>query len=124
MAVESDDRDDDQSRQMYNYSSRSIIIWISVRDTVIIEYNIIHSHIPNYTKLAFNSLKMIQNDSFSANQTGDGRRLTAVALPDEVVFRDWLVSRRLSSGRGRRHHSDLQRTETTRQSAHTVATVR
>ena len=55
---------------------------------VIIEYNIIHSHIPNYTKLAFNILKMIQNDSFSANQTGDDRRLTAVALPDEVVFGD------------------------------------
>ena len=28
-------------------------------------------YIPNYTKLAFNGLKMIQNDSFSANQTGD-----------------------------------------------------
>ena len=30
-----------------------------------------HSDILNYTKLAFNSLKMIQNDNLSANQTGD-----------------------------------------------------
>ena len=30
-----------------------------------------HSDIPSYTKLAFNSSKMIQNDSLSANQTGD-----------------------------------------------------
>ena len=35
-----------------------------------------HSDILNYTKLAFNSLKMIQNDSLSANQTGDDRALT------------------------------------------------
>ena len=34
-----------------------------------------HSDILNYTKLAFNSLKMIQNDSLSANQTGDDRPL-------------------------------------------------
>ena len=40
--------------------------------TVIVEY-IIHSGIPNYTKLTFNSLTMIQNDQFlSVNQTGDG----------------------------------------------------
>ena len=32
--------------------------------TVIVEY-IIHSDIPNYAKLAFNSLKMIQNDTVS-----------------------------------------------------------
>ena len=36
-----------------------------------------HSDILNYTKLAFNSLKMIQNDSLSANQTGDDRPLIA-----------------------------------------------
>ena len=34
-----------------------------------------HSDILNYTKLAFNNLKMIQNDSLSANQTGDDRSL-------------------------------------------------
>ena len=33
-----------------------------VFDTVIVEDNIIHSGIPNYTKLAFSSLKTIQND--------------------------------------------------------------
>ena len=43
---------------------------------VIVEYNIIHGDIRNYTKLAFNSLKMIQNDSFSTNQTVDDRPLT------------------------------------------------
>ena len=33
---------------------------------VIVEYiTIIHSDIPNYTKLAFNSLKMIPNDTVS-----------------------------------------------------------
>ena len=37
-----------------------------------------HSDILNYTKLAFNSLKMIQNDSLSANQTGDDRPLRVV----------------------------------------------
>ena len=37
---------------------------------------IMRSDILNYTKLAFNSLKMIQNDTvFSANQTGDDRPL-------------------------------------------------
>ena len=35
-----------------------------------------HSDILHSTKLAFNSLKMIQNDSLSANQTGDDRPLT------------------------------------------------
>ena len=46
-------------------------------DNVIVE-DIIQWHRPNYTKvtkLAFNSLKMIQNDSLSANQTGDDRPL-------------------------------------------------
>ena len=44
---------------------------------MIVEYNnIIHSDIPNYIKLAFNSLKMIQNDTGSQpNQTGDDRLL-------------------------------------------------
>ena len=34
-----------------------------------------HSNILNYTKLAFNRLKIIQNDTVSANQTGDDRPL-------------------------------------------------
>ena len=42
--------------------------------TVIVEYRT-HSDIPNYTKLVFNSLQMIHNDSFSANQAGDDRSL-------------------------------------------------
>ena len=37
-----------------------------------------HSDILNYTKLAFNSLKIIQNDSLSANQTGDDRPVSAL----------------------------------------------
>ena len=46
-------------------------------DTVIVE-EIIHSDIPSYTKIAFNSLKMIQKlHRFSANQTGDDRPLKA-----------------------------------------------
>ena len=49
--------------------------------TVIVEY-IIHSDIHNYTKLAFNSLTIIQNDSFSANQKGDD--------PTEVRFQPQL----------------------------------
>ena len=36
--------------------------------TAIVEYNIIHSGIRNYTKLACNNFKMIQND---VSQTGD-----------------------------------------------------
>ena len=51
---------------------------------MIVEY-IIHSDIPNYTILAFNSLKMIQNDSFSANQTGDDWPLSFV----NVVNTNW-----------------------------------
>ena len=39
-----------------------------------------HSDILNHTKLAFNSLKMIQNDSLSANQTGDDRALNAATI--------------------------------------------
>ena len=35
-----------------------------------------HSDILNYTKLAFNSFKMIQNDT--VNQTGDDRPLTRI----------------------------------------------
>ena len=52
---------------------------------MIVEYNIIDSDIPNYTKLAFNSLKIIQNDSFSANQTGDDRPLKSWYLDKIVV---------------------------------------
>ena len=52
---------------------------------MIVEY-IIHSRIRNYTKLACNSLKMIPNDSFSANQTGgDDRPLTGVMLTIALV---------------------------------------
>ena len=47
---------------------------------MIVKYILIHSAIPNYTKLAFNSLKMIQNDSLSANQTGDDRPLKDTVL--------------------------------------------
>ena len=43
-------------------------------DAVNVE-SIIHSDIPNYTKLAFSNLKTIKNDSFSANQRGDDRPL-------------------------------------------------
>ena len=39
-----------------------------------------HSDILNYTKLAFNDLKMIQNDSLSANQTGNGRLLMYASI--------------------------------------------
>ena len=39
---------------------------------MIVEY-IIHSGIRKYAKLACNSLNMIPNDSFSANQTRDDR---------------------------------------------------
>ena len=42
--------------------------------------DIIHGGIRNYTKLACNSLKMIPNDSFSANQIGDDRPLIPPAL--------------------------------------------
>ena len=37
--------------------------------------DVMHSDIPNYKKLDFNSLKMIGNYSFSANETGDYRPL-------------------------------------------------
>ena len=47
-----------------------IIIWINVRhgDWLIVE-DVMQWHVPNYTKIDFNSLKMIQNDSFSADKT-------------------------------------------------------
>ena len=50
----------------------------------------IYGGIPNYTKLAFNSLKMIQNDSFSANQTGDGRPLRRAKDIFHVTSSTWL----------------------------------
>ena len=50
----------------------SVYLFELAFDTVIVEY-IMHSDILNYTKLALNSLKMIQKDSLSANQTGDDR---------------------------------------------------
>ena len=57
------------AKLMYNFLSDSILIWISVRHS---DCWINNAH----TKLAFNSLKMIQNDSLSANQAGDDRPLT------------------------------------------------
>ena len=59
---------------------------------MIVEY-IIHSDIPNYTKLAFNSWKIIQNDSLSANQT-PFENVLLVTYCDAIViltiFASWL----------------------------------
>ena len=52
-----------------------------------------HSDILNYTKLAFNSLKMIQNGSLSVNQTGDRRLLMGCV---------WLASVYCTYSQGRR----------------------
>ena len=57
---------------------------------LIVEY-IIHSDIPNYTKLAFNNLKMFQNDSFSTNQTGDDWLLNLSLFP-RLLCRQTAVS--------------------------------
>ena len=48
---------------MYNFSSHCILVELAF-DTVIVKYTI-HGDIPNCTKLAFNSLKMILNDTVS-----------------------------------------------------------
>ena len=47
-----------------------------------------HSDILNYTKLAFNGLKMIQNDTvyLSANQTGVDRALINVEYLGSLFF--------------------------------------
>ena len=49
--------------------------------------DIIHGDIPKYTKLAFNSLKMTRNDSFSANQTGDDRLLIGMHICETIPLR-------------------------------------
>ena len=69
------------------------IFWVTVYlfelafDTVMVEY-IMHSGILNYTKLAFNSLKVIKNDT--ANQTGDDRPLN----PSRITAGGFVKGRR------------------------------
>ena len=52
---------------------------------MIAEYIIIHSDIPNYTKLAFNSLKMIRNDLISQLLTQCLLLLMSVSAVNMIV---------------------------------------
>ena len=59
--------------------------------TVIVEY-IIHSDIPNYTKLAFSSLKMIRNDTVSQPI----KRSACWTYPMQLVVESARVTHRLA----------------------------